>query len=251
MLASKKGLSAARQFRLILGIVDQGLRFMAQGTRCAMQQSPLACKPKGIVEADDPHVGSKVTNWSKGRLGRGRGTDNKIPVVSLVERKGSVRSFPMKRTTAEMLKTVLTGQIAADARLMTYSYAAYRQAGKAFAEHATVDHGKEEYVRGSAHTNTVEGYFSLVKRGLYGAFHHISHKRLHRYLSEFDFRYNERYSTDGERARLALSQAEGKRLMYRPMVKARNVGLITWPWPRKSALRRSRETWISRSRFTG
>jgi transposase-like protein len=228
MVASKKGMSA-HQLHRMLGITYRSAWFMAHRIRYAMQQPPLVDKLKGItgiVEADETYVGGKVRNFKKGQRGRGRGTDNKVPVVSLVERRGRVRSFPMKRITADMLKHVLTKHIHADARLMTDSYAAYKQVGKAFAAHATVDHGREEYVRGDAHTNTVEGYFSLLKRGVYGTFHHVSHKHLWRYLSEFDFRYNERRATDNERTLIALRQTEGKRLTYRPMVKAKDVGLI-------------------------
>jgi len=96
---------------------------------------------------------------------------------------------------------------------MTDELNPYRKIGRAFARHDTVTHSRHEYVRGLVTTNTVEGFFSLLKRGLIGTFHHVSHKHLHRYLSEFEFRYNTRKLDDGERTRRAIRAAEGKRLM--------------------------------------
>jgi hypothetical protein len=97
-------------------------------------------------------------------------------------------------------------------------YPSYRRLKKQFASHETVDHFKDEYARGDVTTNTVEGYFSILKRGINGVYHHVGRQHLHRYLSEFDFRYNHRIrlgANDEERARLALKQVDGRRLMYR------------------------------------
>jgi len=125
-----------------------------------------------------------------------------------------VRSFHVKAVNGETLRKILTEQIAEDAHLMTDELRLYRSIGKEFASHQTVKHTAKEYVRGNAHTNTIEGFFSLLKRGLIGTFHHVGRQHLKRYVKEFDFRYNNRKTTDAERTRAALEGIGGKRLMY-------------------------------------
>lgn len=98
--------------------------------------------------------------------------------------------------------------------MMTDAYPSYRGLHHEFATHEVINHQLDEYVRGDVHTNSAENFFSLLKRGVNGVYHHVSEAHLHRYLSEFDFRYNARHVTDGERTRLALAKTEGKRLMY-------------------------------------
>jgi hypothetical protein len=138
-----------------------------------------------------------------------------MKVLTLVERDGKARSFHVASVNAETLKPILVEQIAQDASLMTDEAAYYIQVGKRFASHGRVNHGTGEYGRGPIHTNTVESYFSLLKRGLYGTFHHVSPKHLRRYVGEFDFRWNTRKMADAERARAAMRGIEGKRLFYR------------------------------------
>lgn len=115
----------------------------------------------------------------------------------------------------ENLNKALTEHVAEDVRLMTDELGAYRQIGKRFASHETVEHGAKEYVRGDVHINTAEGYFSQLKRSIDGTHHHVSRRHLHRYLSEFDHRYNTRTDADGERTVQTIRQAKGKRLRYR------------------------------------
>ena len=124
--------------------------------------------------------------------------------MSLVERGGKVRSRHVADVTAKTLKPILVDAIAKDTDLRTDQSPVYTEIGKDFASHETVNHSIKEYVRGDAHTNTVEGYFSIFKRGIYGVYHHVSEQHLKRYLCEFDFRYNERIAlgvTDTERDR--------------------------------------------------
>jgi transposase-like protein len=142
----------------------------------------------------------------------GRGTD-KTPVVALVERGGEVRSFRMANVTADSLGGAIRRHVAKEAHLRTDSYSSYKKVGKEYASHEVVDHSYE-YVRGDAHTNTAENFFSLLKRGINGIYHHVSEAHLPRYLAEFDYRYNNRSLTDSERTRKALSMVEGKRLRY-------------------------------------
>ena len=124
----------------------------------------------------------------------------------------------MERVTAENLSREMWKAIDPSATLMTDELPSYNQPAKYFAAHEQVQHGTGEYVRGSAHVNTAEGFFSLLKRGINGTFHHVGKKHLGRYVDEFAFRYNTRKTTDAERAELAVRGADGKRLMYRKPV---------------------------------
>ena len=132
----------------------------------------------GVIEADETYIGGK-------EKGSGNKT-KKVPVFALVQRGGDVRSFVMPRVTAKNLKTVLMANVDQSAQLMTDSFIGYKDLGKHFAGHESINHSAKEYVRGPAHTNTVEGSFSLLKRGIIGTYHHVSEKHLHRYLAEFD-----------------------------------------------------------------
>jgi transposase-like protein len=135
--------------------------------------------------------------------------------MTLVERAGRARSFHVARVDAANLKGAIHQHVERDASIMTDEWSAYRGLGRDFASHETVTHGDKEYVRGAVHTNTVEGYFATLKRGVNGTYHRVSPAHLHRYLNEFDFRYSTRTQTDGARTLAALSQAEGKRLKYK------------------------------------
>jgi transposase-like protein len=165
---------------------------------------------EGTVEADETYIGGKhksIPGINHSAL--------KVPVVTLVERSGEARSKVMIRVTSHNLKSRLTAEIKPEANLMTDQHPGYRQAGRTFASHEYVDHSRGEYARGDANTNTVEGYFSQLKRSLDGTHHHVTAKHLHRYLGEFDFRYNTRKDKDGERTVKAIRKSAGKRLMYR------------------------------------
>ena len=186
----------------------------------------LTTKLSGTVEADETYIGGKLRTGSHAVKPGGRPKDrlagiaNKTPVVALVERNGRVRSFPMEHVTAKNLKPILTECISEQARLNTDENDAYFFARKHFAAHDVVNHAKKEYSRTEADgtlvtTNTVEGFFSILKRGVYGTFHHVGKQHLHRYCAEFDFRYNARKTTDGERAERAIAGVVGKRLTYK------------------------------------
>ncbi len=165
----------------------------------------------GTVEVDETYVGGKLRSGPRVPDKGKRTKDilspvaNKVPVVSLVQRNGKVRSFQVERVTAKNLKPILKEQIARRTRLNTDENKVYLFAEKHFAGHDVVNHSEKEYSRVEddgrlSSTNTVEGYFSILKRGVYGTFHHVGKQHLQRYLSEFDFRYNNREATDGERA---------------------------------------------------
>jgi len=208
MCSSKKGISA-HQLHRMLGITYKSAWFLAHRIRHAMTQSVYTDKLSGTIEADETYIGGK-------RKGQGvkAGKDNKIPVFSLLQRGGVVRSFAMPRVTGGNLKQVIRENVNPTATLMTDSFIGYRGLKKEFERHEMVNHHEQEYVRGDAYTNTVENYFSLLKRGIIGTYHHVSKKHLPRYLAEFDFRYNARAMNDLSRSVLAVTRTEGKRLQY-------------------------------------
>lgn len=220
--ASKKGMSA-HQLHRMLGVTYKTAWFMCHRIREAMV--PAASGPMGegggVVEADEAYWGnsnrSKAGKEQLKKNGRMNGQD-KQKIVALVERDGNVRSFHVATVTGHSLKDVLRANIHPTANLMTDDYSGYRAIGREFASHQAVNHSAGEYSRGNAHTNTVEGFFSILKRGLNGTFHHVAPKHLGRYCTEFNFRYNTRTAlgfTDTERAKLALKGVSGKRLTYR------------------------------------
>ena len=211
--ASKKGMSA-KQIERMLGITYRSAWFLCHRIREAMDGStgngPLG-GPNTVVEADETYVGGKARNRAF------RKPAAKKAVVALVEREGHVRSFHVANVQAKNLRGLIVTNVDRASHLMTDESVVYTRVGKEFAGHTTVIHSKDEYVRkgGFAHSNTAENFFSIFKRGVIGTYHHMSEAHLGRYCREFDFRYNTRTMTDGERAALALKGAEGKRLTYR------------------------------------
>ncbi len=216
LCTSKKGVSAAQIQRMLELGSYRSAWFMMHRIRYALRDPVFADKlGEGgqTVEADETYVGGKPRRGGKPSK-RGRGT-KKIPVVALVERGGRVRSRVVPKVTGKTLRKMLDEHLDPSAHLVTDELQAYRAPGMRFASHETVSHGSKEYVRGDVHTNTVEGYFSLFKRGVNGTFHHIGAHYMDQYLAEFDFRYNHREVTDGERTIAGLRKVEGKRLMLR------------------------------------
>ena len=209
LCASKKGMSA-HQLHRMLGVAYKTAWFMAHRIRYAMSQPPYLQKLRGIVEADETYIGGT----QKGHKGR-RILKNKQPVFAVVKRGGGVRSFHVANVTADTLVGILKKNVEAMSKVYTDEFVSYKRVGGRFQEHATVNHTAGEYARGKVHTNTIEGYFSLLKRGLNGIYHKVSQEHLHRYLSEFDFRYSNRKIEDTERAALALKGVLGKRLTLR------------------------------------
>ncbi len=221
MCASKKGVSA-HQLHRTLEVTYKTAWFLAHRIREAMRENklPLGMGGEGkIVEADETYVGGKEKNRHRRKRFKRHagGTWGKEMVFSLVEREGHVMSVHTPSVSAATLRPILVRQLQGKTKLMTDDAGQYRHMHKNF-DHEVVNHSSGEYVRGEAHTNTVEGYFSILKRGVTGTFHHVSPQHLKRYLSEFDFRYNYRAALDvddNQRTEKALSGIVGKRLTYR------------------------------------
>lgn len=225
MTASKKGMSA-HQLHRQLGVTYKSAWFLAHRIRESMRSGGLLPPMGGggkVVEADEAYHGTvdeaRVSKHRHGRPYKLRNTvGTKRAIVSLVERGGSVRSFHVPTADAETVAKIVRENVHAESRLHTDESRLYTKVGAEFAAHETVNHSAKEYARGDVTTNTVETYFSVFKRGMRGTYQHCGEKHLHRYLAEFDFRYNNRAAfgiSDGERAARAIKGIEGKRLTYR------------------------------------
>lgn len=221
MASSKKGVSA-HQLHRTLGVTYKTAWFMAHRLREAMAEtapSPLGGEGK-TVEADETFVGGLEKNkHADKRLGRALARDSKKAVVVLVERDGGSRSFHVASVTAKTIRGVLVANASRKSHLRTDGGNQYLGVGAEFASHESTDHAHGQYVRpGAIHSNTAESYFAILKRGVYGTFHHVSEAHMQRYLHEFDFRYSNRSAlgvTDAMRSDELLRGIGGKRLTYR------------------------------------
>jgi transposase-like protein len=220
MMASKKGMSALQIGRL-LGLSKKTAWFLCHRIRESLRETnPDMLGGEGVtVEIDESFVGGLEKNKHRSkRRHKGTGGVGKEAVFALVERGGRVRSHHIPAVNAETLRPILDAQLHGATMVMTDEGGAMKKIGSEFDRHESVNHSIGEYVRGDAHTNTIEGYFSIMKRGINGVYHHVSQQHLKRYLAEFDFRYNERSALgveDAGRMTKAISGIVGKRLTYR------------------------------------
>ncbi|MFC2953250.1 IS1595 family transposase [Marinicaulis aureus] len=229
MSSSKKGMSA-HQLHRMLGVTYKTAWFMAHRIREAMapakgSQEPMGGKGK-VVEADETYHGKTKeirTQSVDGRVkykAKGRGGANKRTIIALVERGGSARTFHVAHATFAKVEQIVSENVDRESRLHTDESRLYAKSKvpTMVAEHESVRHTADEYVRGDVYSNSAENYFSVFKRGMKGVYQHCSEKHLHRYLAEFDFRYSNRSKVgveDTERANRALQGIAGKRLTYR------------------------------------
>lgn len=219
--SSKKGISS-HQLARTLGLTVKSAWFMSHRVREAMRDNglPIFGEGGGSVEVDETYIGHDKTIKPKGQK-KGRGYHHKNKILSLVDREsGQARSFVVDDVKATTLAPIVRANLAREAKLMTDENSAYILVGREFAAHGIVRHGEGEYVskqdRG-IHTNTIEGFFSIFKRGMKGIYQHCQHNHLHRYVAEFDFRYNNRMAlgvNDQQRADNLLRGVVGKRLTY-------------------------------------
>ncbi|MDP3800891.1 IS1595 family transposase [Brevundimonas sp.] len=220
MASSKKGISA-HQIGRTLGVTYKTAWFMCHRIREAMtEQNPGPMGgPDKTIEVDETYVGGKEANKHVSKRKYHCGSGAKQAVVTLVERDGRARSFHVANVNAKTLRPLIVTQVHRSSYLMTDGATFYRKTGKEYASHGAVDHNRGEYVReGKTHSNTAENFFSILKRGIIGTFHHVSEAHLKRYLAEFDFRYSNRVGlgvNDTMRTDEALRGIGGKRLMYR------------------------------------
>lgn len=214
LASSKKGISA-HQLHRTLKVTYKTAWFIAHRLREAMRDATMA--PMGgagsIVEVDETFIG-RLEGQPKGKSGFA----HKNIVLTLVERGGSARSFHVDSTSVADIVPIVRANIRRESDLMTDEANQYRALGKEFASHGAVHHAAKEYARGDTNTNTVEGYYSIFKRGMKGVYQHCAEKHLHRYLAEFDFRYSNRVAlgvNDDARTARTLKGISGKRLTYR------------------------------------
>jgi len=226
LTSSKKGMSA-HQLHRMLGVTYKTAWFMAHRIREAMKADVKIDGPLGgegkTVEADETYLGKRedqtMPAYREGKpyQSKKRAT-HKMTVVALVERGGSVRSFVVESATVESVRKILFTNADRKSTLYTDESRLYSETGKSFADHDTVHHSSGEYARGIVHTNTIENTFSVFKRGMLGVYHFCGEKHLHRYLAEFDFRFNRRSAVgveDTQRHQEVLAAIGGKRLTYR------------------------------------
>lgn len=229
--SSKKGFSA-HQLHRALGCQYNTAWFMHHRIMEAMRQGGLDLPPMGgagrVVEVDETYFGQNEsakmrTATTSGRKftksGKG-GVAHKRAIVTLVERGGSARSFHVPRADQATVAKIVAENVSRESRLHTDESRLYPKIGQDFASHETVNHSRKEYARGDVTTNSAEGFFSIFKRGMRGVYQHCSEKHLHRYLAEFDFRYNHREALgvdDETRTIAAIKAGEGKRLTYHPV----------------------------------
>lgn len=211
----KKGISS-HQLARDLGVTQKTAWFINHRIRLIMND-PKPPKLENIVEVDETYVGGKMENMSRRRRKKWqeRGIDNKVAVMGMVERDGKAK---LKVIDDKTFKQVVRKNVSKDAIIMTDAHLGYIGLRDEFAGHEAVNHSIKEYKRGEAHTNSVEGFFSIFKRTIYGTYHSISPKHLHRYCSETAFRFNFRKITDADRFRFTISNVEG-RLKYRELIK--------------------------------
>jgi hypothetical protein len=211
MAASKKGMSA-KQIERMLGVTYKTAWFLMHRIREAMNgalgDGPLG-GPGKIVESDEAFVGGSKKKRLSGKVAP------KKKVVTLVERGGRARSFHVANIHANNVRSALVMNIDRASTLMTDEARIYWSVGKEFARHGHVLHAGRTFAKGDVHSNSAENFFSILKRGVIGTYHHWSEAHMHRYLGEFDLRYSTRNVSDGERANVILKGMEGKRLTYR------------------------------------
>lgn len=213
--ASKKGISA-HQLHRMLEITYKTAWFMMHRLREVCNESKQFVMLGGVnkeIEADETYIGTKYEKAS-----HSRGYAHKNTVFSLVERKGKIRSFHITSANIDTLKPIMKANVNFESDLYTDEALQYKTIGKEFSKHEAVVHSIKEYARGRCYTNTLEGYFSVFKRGMKGIYQHCKTNHLFRYLNEFDFRYNHREESDLQRCVSLVACCVGKRLVYKNVI---------------------------------
>jgi len=207
--SSKKGISALQLSRM-LGITYKSAWHMAHRIRYVMHPPRNAAKLSQTVEVDETYVGGKSRY-------PGRATKQKAPVVAVVQRQGPARAMPVESVSGVSLLKAVQDTVQPTAKLITDEFSSYKTLDYVYRGRESVKHSAKEWARGSVHTNTVESFFALLKRGIMGSYHHVSRKHLSRYCDEFAFRWSQRHVDDRTRTQAALEQMTGRRLPYKTL----------------------------------
>lgn len=219
MTSHKKGISSL-QLSKDISVTQKTAWFMLQRIRFALETHTFSAPVMtNTVECDETYIGGKNKNRHASKKvanAQGRSTKDKTPVFGLVERNGRVVAMKVKSTTKEEIHPIISNHIVEGAKVMTDEWTAYKGLDARF-NHAIVKHGEGIYVVGDCHTNTIEGFWSLLKRGIVGIYHQVSVKHLDKYVDEFEFRYNNRTLTEYEKFESMLSLS-GKRLTYGSLI---------------------------------
>lgn len=209
--AHKKGISSLQLHRDV-DVTQKTAWFMLHRIRYMLGNGTTKQMMSGTIEIDETFIGGT----KRGRSKRGYPAD-KAPVFGMMQREGKARIRPVKNVKGETLKSIIRENVSSDSIVMTDNYKGYKGLDKEYKDHKVISHSTHKYVDGMIHTNTIEGFWSLLKRGINGIYHSISPKHLHRYCDEYEYRYNTRKIKDGERFKEVFSQCEG-RLTYATLI---------------------------------
>jgi transposase-like protein len=212
--AHKKGISSV-QLGKDIEVTQKTAWFMLHRIRYAVRTKEFGKKLTGTVEADETYIGGPGHK-------HGRGSENKIPVFGMAERDGNIEAETVTRVNRKTLQAVLKERVDSDANMMTDEWKAYNKLDRWFKSHKRVHHNAKEYVRGDAHVNTIESFWSMLKRGIYGIYHHVSRKHLDKYIDEFEFRCNSKHIPDAQRFGLMLNVCSG-RMTYENLIARRQL----------------------------
>jgi len=214
----KKGISSLQLHRDI-GVTQKSAWFMLQRIRFAIRTRSFNAPLNNIVEADETYIGGKNKNRHSDKkvpFSQGRSTNDKTPVLGIVERKGRVIAMRVGNTSKDSIMPIISKNVSKDTKIMTDEWKAYRNLSSDY-DHEIVKHGKGQYVVGNCHTNTIEGFWSLLKRGIIGIYHNVSEKHLDAYVDEFEYRYNTKHLQCSDRFSNMLSMSNS-RLTYNQLI---------------------------------